>query len=90
MGGLEASGVVIPDKSIDSDTSFDAVTLPSGLPIAINQKILDPMRCAELCIPIAIGFGGLGFRRKAKQWLQASIWREHILAFPMLFTDVNS
>ena len=80
---LESSGVVVPDKIMDHDLPSSANLSYSDLPIVVNQKVLDPISCADMCILISIASGGLGLQRKSKQWLMASIWREHAYLIPL-------
>lgn len=82
INALEASGIVVPDKSMDRDLPSSTNLSYSNLPIVVNQKVLHPITCATMCLPISIAFGGLGLQRKSKQWLMASIWRKHACSIP--------
>jgi hypothetical protein len=66
---LEASGVVVLDKSLQ-----EAPNNAPSMPIAATSLPRIPLDGSLLCILNAIFFGTMKKPRKAKMWVQASVW----------------
>jgi len=66
---LEASGVVVIDKSLE-----EAPNNAPSMPIAATSLPRFPLESSLFCILNAIFFGVMKMPRKARMWVQASVW----------------